>query len=68
MVVVVVFIAGDQLPEIPFNETFGKTGIELPAQIGAIGLKTGTVLGTALIITGTEIETQATDESLTETK
>ena len=39
------FIAGDQVPEIPLVEVEGKLGKESPLQIGFTTLKEGVIIG-----------------------
>jgi hypothetical protein len=41
---VLLTIAGDQVPDIPFEEVGPKIGEGEPKQIGAIGLKLGVVV------------------------
>jgi hypothetical protein len=52
---VLLTIAGDQVPDIPFGEVGPKIGEGEPKQIGAIGLKLGVVVkvpqGTLQVIT-----------------
>ena len=49
-VVSVLLIAGDQVPDIPFNEVVGNE-IDPPEQIGEIWVKVGGVGALTLIIT-----------------
>jgi hypothetical protein len=41
--VVLLTVAGDQVPLIPFSDVPGKTGAAEPLQNGGIGVKVGTV-------------------------
>jgi hypothetical protein len=43
------FIAGDQVPEIPLVEVEGKLGKESPLQIGFTALKEGVIIGLTTI-------------------
>ena len=49
VVVVVLLIAGDQEPVIPFVDVVGSVKVP-PAQIGAIGLKVGVVDGLTVTV------------------
>ena len=48
-VVSVLLIAGDQVPDIPFNEVVGNE-IDPPEQIGEIWVKVGVTIGFTLIV------------------
>ena len=48
--VVVLFNAGVQEPDTPFNEVVGNDAIVAPKQTGPTGLKTGTMLELTVIV------------------
>ena len=50
MVVAVLFKAGTQVPVIPLFDVVGKGDKDAPAQISAIGLKLGVMLGFTEIV------------------
>jgi hypothetical protein len=50
VVVAVLFIAGDQVPAIPFNEVVGRLERVAPAQIGATELNVGVKTGFTTIV------------------
>jgi hypothetical protein len=50
VVVVKLFKAGDQVPEIPLMEVVGKADNVPPAQIGAIGVNVGVIIGFTTIV------------------
>jgi hypothetical protein len=43
--VVVLFITGDQVPVIPFNDVVGNAAKAAPAHIGVIAAKVGVTIG-----------------------
>lgn len=45
------FIAGDQVPVIPFNEVVGSGLSSAPAQMGALCVKVGVTFGVTLTVT-----------------
>ena len=49
-VVVVLFIAGDQVPVIPLVEVVGKAANAEPEQIAGTGVKVGFTLGVTFIV------------------
>jgi len=61
------FIAGDQLPEILFNEVVGKALKVSPLQIGFTEVKVGIVFtGKAFIVSGIGLEIQLEVKSFIE--
>ena len=50
VVVAVLFIAGDQIPVIPFVEVVGKAANGEPEQIGGTVLKVGVIKGLTVIV------------------
>ena len=50
VVVAVLFIAGDQVPEIPLFEVVGKGLKVAPTQIGAIAVNVGVMFGLTVIV------------------
>ena len=46
----VLFIAGLQVPVMPFKDVVGRAGIEAPAQYGPAELKTGVTTGLIVIV------------------
>jgi hypothetical protein len=49
VVVVVLFIVGDHVPEIPFVEVVGSVKVS-PSQIGEIALKVGVLIGFTVMV------------------
>jgi len=47
--VVLLTVAGDHVPSIPFNDVKGNTGAILPTQKGDIGLNVGVTKGVTVI-------------------
>lgn len=58
---VVLFMAGDQVPLIPFNEVSGSGGIAVPAQTAATGVNVG--FTGALTVTVNEVVTAHAPET-----
>ena len=50
VVVAVLFIAGDQVPLMPFVEVVGKAGIVAPEQYGLTGENVGVIFGLTVIV------------------
>ena len=50
MVVAVLFIAGDQVPRIPFVEVVGRSASVAPEQIGATVSNVGATLGFTVMV------------------
>ena len=48
--VAILFNAGDQVPEIPFNDVVGNADKVAPEQIAATGLNVGVVFGLTVIV------------------
>ena len=48
--VVLLTVAGDHVPTIPFNEVEGNTGAVFPAQKAGIGSKAGVTEGLTVIV------------------
>ncbi len=55
MVVVLLIVAGDQVPLIPLVETVGKDSKASPEQIGPTGAKVGTTFGFTVIVKVVEV-------------
>ena len=50
--VVLLTVAGDHVPSIPFNDVEGNTGAKLAAQNGDIGLNVAVTKGVTVIVIG----------------
>jgi len=50
--VVLLTVAGDHVPVIPFNDVVGNIGAVVPMQKGDIGLNVGVTKGATVIVIG----------------
>ena len=50
--VVLLTVAGDHVPVIPFNDVVGNIGAVVPVQKGDIGLNVGVTKGATVIVIG----------------